>query len=168
MLNRLFPERIDNTYSGHTIALWLFGLLVAARILQGLVVTFNSYSSAMSADGIPLDTFTPAAAQTVVALFALSGISRLVVALLCLVVLWRYRSAVTFMFALLLLESLAKEVLLRFVPLPKAGAPPGPVVNLTFAGLMTAGLALSLWRRRGARAQGDPPAARSTPDRPVA
>ena len=163
MLNRLLPERIDNTYSGHALALWLFGLVVAARILQGLVVTFNSHSVAMSADGIPLDTFTPAAAQTIVALFALSGLSRLVVALLCVVVLVRYRSALTFMFAVLLLESLAKEVLLRYVPLPRTGAPPGPVVNLTLAGLMTAGLALSFWRRRGARAQGDPPVARSTP-----
>ena len=162
MLNRLLPERIDNTYTGHVAALWLFGLLAVARILQGLVVTFNSHSIAMSADGIPLDTFTPAAAQTVVSLFALSGLSRLVVALLCLVVLVRYRSAVTFMFGLLLLESLANEVLLRFVPLPRIGAPPGPVVNLTLAGLMTAGFALSLWRRRDARAYGDPPGARST------
>ena len=160
MLNRLFPERIDNTYSGHALALWLFGLVVAARILQGLVVTFDTYSVAMSADGIPLDTFTPAAAQTVVALFALSGLSRLVVALLCLLVLVRYRRALAFMFALLLLESLAKEVLLRFVPLPRIGAPPGPAVNLSLAALMTAGLALSLWRRRAARVQGDAPLVR--------
>lgn len=157
MFNRLLPERIDNTYRGHVLGLWLFGLVVAARILQALVVTFNAYSVAQSADGIPLDTFAPDAAQTVAALFALSGLYRLVIAVLCVVVLVRYRGAIVLMYALLVLESLAKLVLLRFMPLATTGAPPGPVVNLTLAALLIAGLVLAIWPQRGARAEGAAP-----------
>jgi hypothetical protein len=163
MFNPLLPERIDNTYRGHVLGLWLFGLVVAARILQGLVVTFNAYSVAKSADGIPLDTFSPGAAQTVAALFALSGLYRLVLAVLCVVVLVRYRGALVLVYALLVLESLAKLVLLRFMPFATVGAPPGPVVNLTLTALLIAGLVLAMWPQRGARAQGDPPAAASAP-----
>lgn len=157
MFNRLLPERIDNTYRGHVIGLWLFGLIVTARILQGLVVTFNAYSIAKSADGIPLDTFAPDAAQTVASLFALSGVYRLVIAVLCVVVLVRYRAAVVLLYALLVLESLAKLLLLRVMPFPMTGAPPGPMVNLTLAGLLIVGLVLALWPERGARAEGHPP-----------
>lgn len=163
MFNRLLPERIDNTYRGHVLGLWLFGLVVAARILQGLVVTFNAYSVAKNADGIPLDTFAPAAAQTVAALFALTGLYRLVVAVLCVVVLVRYRGALVLVYALLVLESLAKMVLLRLMPLATTGTPPGPFVNLTLATLLIAGLVLAAWPRRGARAEGDPPAAAPGP-----
>ena len=28
MFSQLFPQRIDNTYRGHTLALWVFGVLV--------------------------------------------------------------------------------------------------------------------------------------------
>ena len=42
MLRRLLPERIDNAYTGQPLAVWLFALVVAARILQALVVTFNT------------------------------------------------------------------------------------------------------------------------------
>jgi hypothetical protein len=43
---------------------------------------FNGYDAASSADGIPLATFTPTAAETVVTLFALLGLSQLMPPLL--------------------------------------------------------------------------------------
>ena len=63
MNDRFLPRRIDNTYRGQRAALWLFGLVVAVKMLQGVMVVFNGYSIARSADGIPLETFPPAAAQ---------------------------------------------------------------------------------------------------------
>jgi MYXO-CTERM domain-containing protein len=147
MLDQLLPPRIDNTYRGHRLALWLFGLVVSVRIIQSLVVIFNGYSTARSADGIPLDAYPLAAAQTMVALFALAGLSRLIIALLCVLVLARYRGAVPFMFAVLAVSHLASQLLLHFVPIVRTGTPPGPVVNLTMFALVAVGLALSLRRR---------------------
>jgi len=144
MFGRLFPQSVDNTYPGHKAALWLFGLVVAVRIIQSVNIIFNGYSVARNADGIPLDTFPPAAAQTVVALFALSALYRLILSLLCVLVLVRYRRAIPFMFAVLALNYLAAQLILRFLPLASTGTPPGPAVNLITLALVIAGLALSL------------------------
>ena len=147
MFNQLLPQRIDNTYRGHKLALWLFAVVVAMKILQSLLVIFIGDFVVRSADGVPLETFTPAAAQSVVALFALSGLSRLIVSVLCVLALVRYRSLITFMFALLALDYLARQLILHFVPLVSTGTPPGPVVNLILFSLTIVGLALSLWSR---------------------
>lgn len=150
MFDKLLPQSIDNTYRGYRVALWLFGLVVGVRIIQSVLVIFNGYSTARDADGIPLDTYTPAAAQTSVALFAQGALWRLTISLLCVLVLVRYRSAIPLMFAMLLLNYLASQLIFQFVPLIRTGTPPGPIVNLIMFALMIIGMALSLWRR-GAR-----------------
>ena len=109
MFNKLLPQRVDNTYRGRKLALWVFAVVVAVKILQSVLVVFNGNSVVRSADGIPLDTYTPAGAQTVVAIWALSGLDRLVIALLCVLVLVRYRSVITLMFALLAVQNIWPE-----------------------------------------------------------
>jgi hypothetical protein len=150
MFDKLLPQRIDNTYRGYKVALWLFGLVVGVTITQGVFIIFNGYSTVMNADGIPLDTYPPAAAQTILALWAQRGLSRLIISLLCVLVLVRYRSAIPFMFALLLLNYLAGQLIFQFVPVVRTGTPPGPIVNMIMFALMIIGLALSL-RSRGVR-----------------
>jgi hypothetical protein len=152
MFNQLLPPRIDNAYRGHKLALWLFALVVVFRIAQSLVVIFGGSSIVISADGIPLDTFTQAGAQTVVALWTLLGITRLLIFLMCVLTLLRYRSAIPFMFALLLLYYLAAQLSLQLVPVVRAGTPPGPIANVVLLSLTLVGLALSLWRRSDDRA----------------
>lgn len=148
MFDKLLPRPIDNTYRGRKVALWLFGLVVGMRTLQSLVVIFNGYSTAINADGIPLDMYPPAAAQAVVALFAQASLWRLTFCSVCALVLARYRSAVPLMFAALMLNFLAAQLLFRFVPLPRTGTPPGPYVNLAQFALTVVGLVLSLGSQR--------------------
>ncbi|MCA1816273.1 MAG: hypothetical protein LC746_07670 [Acidobacteria bacterium] len=150
MLKQLLPRSLDNTYRGNRLALWLFGLVTLMRTFQSLVVIFDSYSTAVRADGIPLDSYPHDAAQTIAAIFALSGLSRLIISLVCVVVLVRYRSAVSFMLAVVLLNYLAAQVLLKFVPIVRVGSPPASVVNLTLLALTLVGFVLSLWRRKDA------------------
>jgi hypothetical protein len=147
MFDNMLPQSIDNKYRGYKVALWLFGLVVGVRIIQSVLVIFNGYSTARDADGIPLDTYTPAGAQAVVALFAQGALSRLLISLLCVLVLVRYRSAIPFMFVLLLLNQLGGLLIFQFVPLVRVGTPPGPIVNLTMVVLMIIGLVLSLQSR---------------------
>jgi len=149
MLGELLPRRLDNEYHGHKLALWLFGLVVAMKSAQSLAIIFSGYPTARDADGIPLDSFTPAVAQTVVAVFAQGSLWRLFFCLLCVLVLLLYRSAVPLMFGLLALNYLAAQLLLIFVPLPRVGAPIGPLVNLMLFVVMLVGLGFSLWRRGG-------------------
>ena len=149
MFDRLFPQPINNKYFGSTIALWLFGLIVFLHILQSVMVIANGYSIAQSADGIPLETYSPAAAQTILAIFMVSSLRRLIISLMCAVVLFRYRSAVPLMFVVLGLSYLGGQVIFQFVPIVRVGTPPGVVVNLIMFGLTIVGLALSLWKRSG-------------------
>jgi hypothetical protein len=147
MFDDLLPRRLDNQYRGKTLALWLFGLVVAMKSIQSLAIIFNGYSTAKGADGIPLDSYPREIAQTVVALFAQGSLWRLFFCILCMFVLFRYRSAVPLMFALLALNYLAARLILLFIPLPHVGMPVGPLVNLMLFVVMVVGLGLSLWRR---------------------
>ena len=144
MLNQLLPRQVDNTYHGYKLALWLFALVVFMKVPMSLNSIFNGYMVASSADGIPLDTFTSAGARTVVSLFALLGLSRLMICLLCILVLARYRSMVPLMFALLLLEHLSRKLILFVMPIARTGTPPGFFINLALVALMIVGLILSL------------------------
>jgi len=147
VLNRFLPRQVDNTYRGYKLALWLFALLVLMKLGISLNSIFNGYFVASSADGIPLHTFTAAGAQAVVSLFAIWGLSQLIICLLCILVLVRYRSMIPFMFALLLLEHLSRKLILQLMPIVHSGTAPGVFVNLVLVSLMIVGLALSLPNR---------------------
>ncbi|HWS52953.1 MAG TPA: hypothetical protein VN228_02460 [Pyrinomonadaceae bacterium] len=153
MLDRFLPRQIDNTYRGRRLALWLFAALVLMKIAMSLNTIFDGYDVAVSADGIPLDTYTPAGARAVVSAFAAWGLAQLVICLLCVLALLRYRALIPFMFALLLVEHLCRRLIFRVMPIERAGSPPGFYVNLILLALMAAGLALSLWRRGGGEAK---------------
>ena len=150
ILSRLFPPRIDNAYEGSKIALGILGLLVAVRTMQSVMLLVNGPAIVQSADGIPLDTYPAAAAQTILALFALSDVSRLVISSICVVVLVRYRRAVPLMFLLLLVTYSAGQLVGRVIPIVRVGQPPAAIMNLTLLGLTILGLVLSLWKRRRA------------------
>src|SRR5258705_2027642 len=149
MFDKLLPQPIDNTYSGSKIALWLFGLIVFVQIVQSVMVIVNGHLVAQSADGIPLENYPAAAAQTILAIFTVSALRRLMISLICAVVLFRYRSAVPLMFVVLGVSYLGGQVIFQFVPIVRVGTPPGVVMNLIIFGFTIVGLALSLWIQGG-------------------
>jgi hypothetical protein len=155
MLDRLLPHRFDNTYDGHKLALWLFGLVMFMKVAMSLNSIFNSYVVATSADGIPLDTFPAAAAQTIVSIFALLGLATFMICLLGILALVRYRSMIPLLFVVLLLQFLGGRLILRFLPVVRTGTPPGFYVNLALLALIIVGLALSLWGRGAVREQAE-------------
>jgi putative Mn2+ efflux pump MntP len=154
MSSPLLPRHADNEYRGRKVALWIFGLVVFVKLAMGLNATFNGRSVAATADGIPLDTYTPAGAQAFVSVFALLGVAHVVLGLLCVLVLVRYRTLVPVMFAFLLLEHLGKRLVVRMLPIERIGAPPASVINLALFTLMAVGLALSVWSRNEAVRKG--------------
>lgn len=155
MFNRLFPQHIDNTYHGNKLALWLFALLVFVKVAMSLSSIFNGRTVASSADGIPLDTFTPAGAQAVVTMFAAWGMAQLTICLLCIVVLARYRALIPFMFALLLFEHLGRRLIFLVMPVVRTGTPAGFYLNLVLIALLVVGLALSQRNRGSSRRRND-------------
>src|SRR5262249_36783828 len=154
ILSRLLPQRADNAYRGHTLALWLLALLLLMKSGIGVKSIFFGYRVATRADGIPLETFTPAGAQAVVSMFALWGLSQLMLCLLGILVLVRYRSMVPLVLALVLLEHLGRKLILQFMPIATAGSPPGFYVNLALFTVEIVALALSLRSRGNLQTQG--------------
>lgn len=152
MFDRLLPRNIDNTFHGRRAALWLLALLVLMKGAIGLRSIFDGYDVAVSADGIPLEAYTPAGARAVVSAFAAWGLGQLVICLLCALALVRYRAMVPLMFALALLEHLCRRLVFLVMPIERVGSPPALYVNLIITTLMVAGLLLSLWGGRRAEA----------------
>jgi hypothetical protein len=151
MLDQILPRRVDNMYRGHKLAIVVLGLIVLMKAAISLGSIFNGYDAASSADGIPLDSYTPAGARTVVSLFALLGLANFSICLIGMLVLVRYRSLVPFMLALLLVQHVGRYLILQALPIARTGTPPGSSVNLGLLGAMVVGLTLSLWSQRNPR-----------------
>jgi len=148
MLEGILPRSIDNTYRGQKVALWLLGFLVLIKSVIGVNSILNGADVMTRADGIALNTYPAAAVQNLIALWALLGLGHIILAVLGVLVLIRYRGMTPLMFALLLLSHLGGKLIGQFHPIVRAGAPPAFIVNLVLLTLIVVGLALSLWRRR--------------------
>ncbi len=148
MLDRLLPRHVDDGYRGHRLGLWLFGLFLVVRLAMSVGTMVRGREVAVTADGIPLDSFGPAGAQAVVSILALLGLAQLLLALVGVVVLARYRALVPLALVLLVVEYVGRRIVLRVLPIPRTGAPPGGIVNLVLLGVMIVALVLSLWRPR--------------------
>jgi hypothetical protein len=151
MLNRVFPQRFDNNYRGHKLALWLFALLALMKLGMSLSAIFDGYNMARSADGIPIDTFTSGGAEAVVSITALLGLSHFLLASLGVLALIRYRAMIPLMYVLLLVEYFAKKWILLVHPIVRTGTPPSTYVNLVLIALLITGLVLSLRTRSSDR-----------------
>lgn len=152
VLNRLFPRRVDNRFDGYRASLWLLGIYVALKLVMSVNSILNTEAVAVGGDGIPLDTFGSEAAAAVLMLFALMSLGQLVLALIALAVLIRWRAMVPFIYLLLIGEHLARRFIVQsFAVARSEGIPVGVYINYALLGLLIAGLLLSLIaRRRGA------------------
>ncbi len=144
MLNRIFPERIDNHYRGYKLALWLFVPITIMKVAISLVHIFYADGGAQSISTIPLDTYTPGAAQNVIALFSRMGLDQLLLGLLFVVVLIRYRAMIPLMYVLMIVNYIALEGIVYMKPLVLAGTSGASTPALVLTALTISGLVLSL------------------------
>lgn len=147
MLDRLLPRVIDNSYRGPKSALWLLGFLAFIKLAMGLNSVFNGAEVLSSADGVPLATYPPDSAQTIVAIFALWALGQILLGLVTVLALVRYRRMAPLVFALFLAEHLGRKLILQFLPIVRSDAAPASAINAALLVLMVIGLLLSLWQR---------------------
>jgi hypothetical protein len=161
MVSRLFPKQIDNDYRGWWLAIWLLAPVVLMKLAMGLnVAGFNPWISnrmvAERADGIPLDSFGVEAASTVMFMFASWGLMLLLVNLLALLALIRYRAMVPLIFLLLTLEQVGRKVIGTMSPIVREaaektdGISAAVLINWGFLIVLAVGLVLSLIPRQTA------------------
>jgi hypothetical protein len=147
MLENFLPRVADNMYRGHKLALWILGVVVLMKMAMSLNSIFNGRLVAQKADGLPLDSYPAAAAGTILALLALWAFAHLILSLLGILALVRYRSLVPFVFVLLLIEHLGRKAIIQTIPIARSVSAPASAINLALVALMIVGLALSLWKR---------------------
>ena len=147
MLDRLLPSPVDNRVRGHKLALWLFYPITLVSLVRSCIHIFRSDGGAQSIATIPLDTFPPDAAVTLIGLFAQWGLSQLLMAGLFAVVLFRYRALLSLMYLLLLAENLGRVCIGAMKPIVTVETPRGGPASLIFIVVAALGLILSLrWK----------------------
>jgi len=147
VLHRILPACIDNRYRGHPVALWLLVPITVQMFGMSLTHLFNADGGAQSISTMPLDTYPASAAQNIVGLMARNGIEQLVLGLLLVLVLIRYRAMIPLMYLLLAARYLVSRAVFQMKPLVLAGTSGVSTVALVIATLIAIGLVLSLTGR---------------------
>lgn len=147
MLDRIFPQQFDNAFRGHRLAIWLLIPIVVLRLIMGANSILITRAVATSADGIALSSFNAPGAEAVLSLFALLGLSLLMLALQGVLVLIRYRAMIPFFYLLLLLQELGPKALALAHPMARSGAGTGAAFVLAMLAMTLIGFVLSLANR---------------------
>ena len=152
MLSRLFPRTIDNEYQGHVLALWLFVPILLLKTVMGFnVAGLNPWVTSryilQTADGVPVESFSAYGASVVVFMFASWGLGLLILALLAIVALIRYRAMLPLMILAVTLEQVGRKGIALINPILSSGdghASAGFWINWGFSAILVLSLALSL------------------------
>ncbi len=154
MLELLFPRQIDNSYRGQWLAIWLLVPVVLMKAAMGFnVAGLNPWVSSRfiihAADGVPIDTFPANAAALLVFMFQAWGLALLMLALLGLVALVRYRALLPLMILSLGAEQVGRTAIsmMSLPPDPGQAVSVGAMINWGLSGALVLALILSLWRR---------------------
>lgn len=151
MLNieRLIPTVIDNQFKGNKLALWFFYLLTAVTVWRSQHHLFAADGGAQSIATIPLDTYSQEASNTIVGIFALWGLSQLIIGLLYVLACVRYRSLIPMFYLLGIIEYAARAFYVgQYKVIETVNTPPGEMINIPLIIIFTIMLILSLWQRK--------------------
>ena len=154
MLSRLFPKAIDNNFPGRKIALYAFYVIAAITVARSLAHVFLPDGGAQSIATIPLDRYSQGGSEAVIFLFALWGLAQLMLALVYVVSLVRYRALIPFLYLLFILEYAGRAGIGMMKTLETTATAPGAVANVPAIVLGCILLALSLYPPRAQKPAG--------------
>ncbi|MBK8618805.1 MAG: hypothetical protein IPN96_17180 [Anaerolineales bacterium] len=138
----LLPSSVDNTIRGTRIPFYIFALYAIVSAVRSCIHLLSPDGGAGTIAGMDLSV---AGADGIVFAFALWGSSQLLFAIIQLLVVFRYKSLVPFMYLMLILEVLLRELVGKMKPVTFAHTPPGAIGNQIILPLAALMLVLSLW-----------------------
>ena len=146
--NLLLPARIDNTFKGNKASLWFFYILTATTLWRSHHHLFAADGGAQSIATIPLNSYSTEASATVIAIFALWGLSQLIIGFIYLAACLRYKALIPLLYAFGSIEyGLRAFYIGSYKPIETIGNPPGAIINLPLVIILITMLLLSLWRK---------------------
>jgi hypothetical protein len=144
MRNRLLPSSFNNEFDGHSAALWLFGLITTVTLGRSLAHVFLPDGGAQSIATVPLSQYSSGAESSVISIFAIWGLSQLLLAIVMLIAALRYRSMIPLLYLFLICEYVGRICIGIFKPLETLQSPPGATGSFIILGASLVGLLLSL------------------------
>ncbi|NLR94424.1 hypothetical protein [Flammeovirga agarivorans] len=147
MINQVLPATINNEYKGHKLALYVFYLITVMTVGRSLVHMFATDGGAQSIATIPLDSYSTPAAQTVILIFALWGLSQLTMGVFYVIIIFRYKSLIPLMYIFLFIEYAMRLVMMYMKPIITEETAPGATGNYIFIPLSIVMFILSMRKR---------------------
>jgi hypothetical protein len=138
---RLFPKTIDNSTNGRKLPVIFFALYTLLSLVRSCIHLLAPDGGAGSIAGMDLSV---EGAQGIVFAFALWGSAQLLLAVIQLVAVWRYRSLIPFLYLLVLVETGLRMLVGQTRTASFAHTPPGAIGNLILPPLVLVMLVLSL------------------------
>jgi hypothetical protein len=141
----LFPAR--TSFNGPNWVLYVWWIITIFTLGRSIAHIVLPDGGAMSIATIPLDNYPLAAQETIITMFALWGLSQLLVGLVYVVVLVRQQSWIPLISVLLILEYAVRIGLGFFKTIPTVDTAPGVIGNLPllFIGIIL--FTASIWNR---------------------
>ena len=143
---KILPDVIDNQFRGLKIAQYAFLIITVATLVRSLIHVFAPDGGAQSIATIPLASYSSDAAAAVVLMFSLWGLSQLLMGVVYLVVYIRYKSLISAMYVLMIVEYAMRIVIGQMKPIVTTGTAPGSIGNWIMVPVCAILLALSLIR----------------------
>ena len=135
----LLPAPAGNNLAGPKLPFYVFAVIAVISTERSFIHLLSADGGAGSIAGMDLS----AGGAGIIFSFALWGSSQLVLALLQLVVLFRYRSLVPLMYVLLIAESLLRVLVGHIKPVTFSHTPPGAYQNYLYPLLAVVMLVMS-------------------------
>lgn len=144
MWEPFLPKKAGNDYRGYAIAKWVFLLLAAIGFVRSCIHLLAPDGGAGSIAGMDVSV---AGGDGIIFAFSLWGSAQLLYAVIQLVVFFRYRTLIPFLYALMFVETLLRMLVGQMNPVEFAHTPPGAIGNYVMLPLVAVMLILSLKRR---------------------
>jgi hypothetical protein len=144
MFVRLFPKEFDNAYRGHWLALVILGLLLFLRLTQTGLGLVDPVLVIRGPDGILFDTFNAPAQAAFTYVFRLLCFLNILVCLIGVLALVRYRAMVPLMYLVVLVLLAGQKVLGLLYPIPRAPDARGSMIILVMLAVTLLGWLLSV------------------------
>lgn len=145
LINKIFPKSADNNYKGYRIAAIVFLLVAITGTVRSCIHLFAPDGGAGSIAGMDLSV---AGASGIIFAFSLWGSAQLLYAFIQLVVFFRYKTLIPFMYIIMFLETVFRMLVGHIKPVHFAHTPPGQIGNYILIPLTVIMFILSIMNRK--------------------
>ena len=139
--NRILPKQIDDNYTGHILSQYVFIVFTLLTICRSLAHMFLPDGGSESIASINISA---EGGSNIISIFYLWGLSQLIIGIVYLAVILRYKSLIPLMWIIVFFEYLGRFLVGFYKPVVTMETAPGDIGNYIFMPLALIMLYLSL------------------------